>query len=424
MNDEQLDAELRMVFASRTLTAIDPRDAASQALLAEITGTATDGDISGPEVASFDTTVVALPEPSQRWTSGRILLVAAAVVLAVLGLSRWLLPDFEQAPVISDDFDVNGAEEITPEGFLIGPIQPEVLVVDGTLTSVTGLCFLPTESLEEQGFSDDEIAEIIAENFRIDPGSASFGTVVAAGGVLLDFTFSDLQTVDEQQSCLERETRGFGTGNDARDLFQRGPLEMAFTASPNASTDIFLPGEDVVLAIGQHDGTIARISAPGIGADQQSYQPFGENWFILEYVGRNHVEVEIEFTDGRVETEQILSANFRTIGGSSCIARDCTPAESVLEITDLVQAAEEIRADRQAAHLASGVISQAEYDDARAAFLACLERSGVGTDFPLLLDAGTPDAEAAEACYDNELRLIDTARFIQAGQVFPDALFE
>ena len=132
----------------------------------------------------------------------------------------------------------------------------------------------------------------------------------------------------------------------------------------------------------------------------------------------------IEFTDGRVETEQILSANFRTIGGSSCIARDCTPAESVLEITDLVQAAEEIRADRQAAHLASGVISQAEYDDARAAFLACLERSGVGTDFPLLLDAGTPDAEAAEACYDNELRLIDTARFIQAAQVFPDALFE
>lgn len=426
MTNEQLDHQLRQLFEADRRS-IDPNGAAALALLDSITAEPVEDSQPGETtrhdenslVPSFEDNVISLGEPARAPSRGRILLVAAVILAALLGLSRWLLPFADEAPVISEDvdnFDVNGAEEIVPETFVVGAAEPHVLILDGDGSQATVLdCFVPSAApaVTRLPLGDEDSVFEEAPWFE---GTSILGFVSSTSTTFVDLDFAALDTTGQQQACSLFANSDISTSiTDPQLSFQSAPIEMSVTASPSADSGrIIPPGEDIVIAIGQHDGSVVGVTVPDLSADDQRFVMFGDNWFVLEYRGTNHVPADIEFADGTTERLQLASSEFRTSGSlGNCDDDQCLIDFVADRFAELADEAASAGADRQAAFLSSGVLSQVEYDAAEEAFLECLDQASIVFIPPLLLEAGSAEADAAQRCYEAEIAFIEQARFLQ-----------
>lgn len=399
MNDDQLDIELRQLFEAEARS-IDPKAPGATALLESITS----------EVMVFDlveSDLISLPEPTPEPSRGRILLVAAVILLALLGIGRWLLPFSDEAPVISDetfdfddfdDFDVNGAAEIVPDGFIEGPPSPVVLIDHSGLDPADiSFCVPSTGGFDPAPRVTEGSGVLAVVNGTRGQGFPSF----ADGPTRL--VVSVVDAVSSSTCELQSGGGGVGLGVSFDESWSPGPVAVALVATGNSVE----PG----LIWGRLADDVSEIRLRAASAEQQSFQRVGEGWFRLDFEANSDLGVEVMLDDGTIiDTHPDLLIETAEV-------ERCRNEACVSDWFDLLQEeALEAGAIRQAAFLDSGVLSQAEYDFAEEAFGTCVsEFLEPGPFGSTILEAGTADADAAQACYDQEIRFLERARLQQNG---------
>ena len=102
---------------------------------------------------------------------------------------------------------------------------------------------------------------------------------------------------------------------------------------------------------------MADLQIPALGPDEQSLLRFGD-WYVLEFVPPEDQRVEIRLADGSVIQTDLVGVRSRGDEELRCYEIAC--AAEAFEL--LQDEAEPAGATRQAAFIASGVLSQAEYD--------------------------------------------------------------
>lgn len=393
MNNEQLDHELRQLFEPDRRS-IDPKGAAATALFESITSETE----QTPSVPSFEANVISLTEPTPRPNRGRILLVAAAILLALLGIGRWLLPSTEEAPVISEDvesFDVNGSAEIVPDGFIEGPAVPIVLINHSELRTELILSCAPA-----------------AFDGHIEPkfeGSAVLGVVSGSGGE--NRPFSDTPTPNFAVVADVVNTSMCEFSNEGASSASVLGLDSSWEPNPVViewGSSGFIG--DAGLTVGRLTEDVSEVRLIGVPSDSQAFQRFGEGWFRLDFEAQLDADLEVVFNDGETIPVTVSQQQFST-QGERCGSAACV-AESFESLRD---EAMEAGALRQAAFLESGVLSQAEYDAAEGSFMVCVEALIDSDSATTILEAGSDDAEAAQACYDEEISFLERARLQQNG---------
>ncbi len=442
MNDEQLDQELRQLFEADTLT-VDPTAPASAELLEEISSENPALDlISVPRPETVDGDVFGATEADRSPKRTALLLVAAVLLFAALiGIARFVLPSNDEAPLISDDFDVNGAEEIVPDGFIVGPIEPEVLILHPQAESLNDNfvdadeiagCVRPSGDAAEfmEGATPAQVAQFEFESLVFSSGGRPIlGEVSSTHGERAGFEFSALTDVTGHVSCFLAGDGANISETDRRELFENGPLEIEVASSPSFSFDSAAQiAERVVVVIGKHDGTVVDVRIPELSDEQQVLKFFGQNWFVLEYDSEVHLRADIELSTGEVLDEQLASGSFRSgstgSNANDCFDRVCLQEELAEDFAQLEAEAREAGAERQAAFLSSGVLSQAEYDAAEASFIECIETEGMAFEPALFLEAGTAEGDLAVSCYETEIIFVERGRLLQNSTVDAAALID
>ena len=403
MNDELLDAELKALFEAEHISVDATSEPVDDFLEAVIEQPSANLPAvvapSGSEPVVVDS-FAASAEPVS--TGGRpLLLVAVFVFVALIGAGVWVASQNDDSPVLSDEIrgehDVNDGAEIVPTGFIEGPLQPQFIIDERPDLEGRTQCLL---------FFDVDFG---GAGGPLDEGHAAVSFANGATGGLANSVEWVIEDEITTVRCSIDEVGGVGIGAGSTLDVERssGPtIGNSYSAlddpGPWRYTGRFTSPDDVL-----------DLQVPALGPGEQSLVRF-DDFFVLEFVPPEDQRVEIHLADGSVIQTDLAALRGRGDEDLRCYETAC--AGQAFE--DLQDEADAAGATRQAAFIASGVLSQAEYDAASVDFENCLAESGesIGDEIAVI-DASTPQAGAIVACYESEIAFVESARHVQNGLI-------
>lgn len=403
MNDEQLDLELRSLFATdRTLTvnvdglvATELRDSIVASAHETPADESSNGERQYVAMPVLERTDVQPRDANSR--TGRSLLVAAAVtVIALLGIGAWARST-NDSPVVSnvgldDEPDHDGPDQTEgDEGLAIrGPAAPLVV-------------FLPTAL---DGTEEDIVSCIarlsIAGPPQMNVGFPAFVTTTIFGALDPFDQVVVAQTGTADVACSDRE------------------LDWSTKTTPAKPTDVdpvvitdWHGGDGVVSFEGQLLDNVAEVVIVEPALPSQVFRQSGD-LFRIDAIGADvdspaefdNWEAEVRFDDGSVG--QLTSEG--PVGADALVQRCGTDAVCLGDrVITIAEAALTAGSRAQYDALSDGVLDQGEYDEALERFRACMGSGRLGAE-PVFVVEGTPVHSAAVTCRNTEISFVEDAR--------------
>ena len=400
---EQLNAELRHLFAPQDALVVDPDGLAATELLGSITVPIVEDALSTQVSAGADPSVAApvldLADLQQRGDErlvGRGLLVAAAVTaVALLGIGAWATRVGNGSSVASDE---GGSSEVAGDG-----VRGSSLAIQGP--DLPLVVFLPSEL----DMAQDDLVTCLSSLMTFGrPPNESWGLPAFVDTTIFEAKDGFDQVVissmfEGDVSCQRGSGGSFGTSAPPTEVdpvivsgWQSGGGELSFEGRLlDAVADVAIIEPEVGDQTFRRSDGLFRIDANDANIDPST--------------GLDYWEAEIRFSDGT--RSRVTSEDSHGLGGDMprCVTNTDCVSEQVTAIADDALAG---GAQFQHEALVDGVLSQAEYDTALERFRACLRSSDsvqLDKSAAFLVERDSGFAEAS-ACATAEIVFIEEAR--------------
>lgn len=316
---------------------------------------------------------------------------AAVVVIALIGLGVWAISQNEDSTVFSDE---SGGEQSVvdelPTGFIDGPEEPFIVIATADVNqAMLEECLRSTSQTEGSaavGYADG------SEETELSRGMVLINDAVTLRECSLSVAGRRLEG-----SSGSSPTNAWVPPSEEFPVLQRWGGKDRIEGSAEFTFDIFGSAIDTV------------VDLQLVGVEDQHLQRIG-TWFRIDGTTNdpeNDFVIQVTFEDGTTELVGPIE-----IPNVRCQDADCVASE----FGGLRSEALSAGATQQAAPLADGVLSQAEYNVAQERFLSCIDsNTDLAGPFPAFVAAGTSAADEVQLCYDDEISVIESARSIQNG---------